>query len=158
MNRLATVSFTALLALGACVYEGDIYDGECAKEDDGKFDSSAVAVFVDATWQGRLVTDFSFNDRSTIQSQLFYTVGQLNGMNAVGRIDKAEISNIQKTTVNGRIQITYTAKMLVAWGNRSNVPQTITLKSPLDVSSSGQSSFATKYGMSCVDFSAHDVT
>ena len=157
MIRFTSFTFAALAAVSACATESDIYEGEEVKEDDGKFDSSAVAVFVDATWQGTLVTDFSFNDRSTIQSQLFYTVGQLNGMNAVGRIDKAEITNIVKTTVNGKIQIKYTAKMLVAWGNRTNVPSSITLKSPLDVSSSGQSAFATKYGESCVDFSAHDV-
>jgi hypothetical protein len=157
MIRFTTLSFAALAALSACTDEADLYEGEDVKADDGKFDSSAVAVFVDATWQGTLVTDFSFNDRSTIQSQLFYTVGQLNGMNAVGRIDKAEITNIQKTTVNGKIQIKYTAKMLVAWGNRSNVPASITLKSPKDVSSAGQTAFATKYGVSCVDFSAHDV-
>src|SRR5688500_7702100 len=158
MNRITSLSLTALLGVTACVDdEADLYEGEAVKEDDGKFDSSAVAVFVDATWQGKLLTDFSFNDRSTIQSQLFYTVGQLNGMNAVGRIDKAEVSNIQKTTVNGKVQITYTAKMLVAWGNRNNVPQSITLKSPLDVSSAGQTAFATKYATTCVDWSAHDV-
>lgn len=115
-------------------------------------------MFVDATWQGTLVTDFSFDDRSTIQSQLLYTVGQLNGMNSVGRIDKADVTNIQKTTLaNGKIQLKYTAKLLVAWGNRSNVPASVELKSPLDVSSAGQTAFATKYGHSCVDFSAHDV-
>ncbi len=158
MIRLTSLSFVALAAVSACaIDEADLYDGESVKEDDGKFDSSAVAVFVDASWQGTLVTDFSFNDRSTIQSQLFYTVGQLNGMNAVGRIDKAEISNIQRSTVNGKVQIKYTAKMLVAGGNRSNVPASITLKSPLDVSSAGQTAFATKYGVSCVDASAHDV-
>ena len=157
MKRITSLSLGAVLALTACTDEADLYEGEEVKADDGKFDSSAVAVFVDATWEGTLVTDWSFNDRSTIQSQLFYTVGQLNGMNSVGRIDKAEVTNIQKTTVNGRTQITYTAKMLVAWGNRNNVPQTITLKSPLDVSSSGQSAFATKYGTSCVDWAAHDV-
>ena len=157
MIRLTGLSLATLAALSACTDEADIYDGESVKADDGKFDSSAVAVFVDATWQGTLVTDFSFNDRSTIQSQLFYTVGQLNGMNAVGRIDKAEITNIAKTTVNGKVQIKYTAKMLVAWGNRTNVPTSIKLKSPRDVSGSGQTTFATKYGHTCIDFGAHDV-
>ncbi len=159
MIRLNSLSFAALtvLSAAACTDEADLYDGESVKADDGKFDSSAVAVFVDATWQGTLVTDFSFNDRSTIQSQLFYTVGQLNGFNAVGRIDKAEITNIVKTTVNGKTQIKYTAKMLVAWGNRSNVPAGVTLKSPRDVSSGGQTTFATKYGHTCIDFGAHDV-
>jgi hypothetical protein len=160
-SRLSfTASFSALAALtGACLDDSaDLYDGESVKNEDGKEDSSAVAVFVDATWQGKLVTDFSWDDRSTIQSQLFYTVGLLNGHNGVGRIDKAEISNIQKTTTStGRIQLTYTARMLVAWGNRTNVPAGLELKLPIDMSSTGQTAFATKYGHTCVDFSAHDV-
>src|SRR5688572_15841110 len=160
MTKLTSVSFTALVAVSAAcgVEEGDLYDGESVKNEDGKEDSSAVAVFVDAQWQGTLVTDFAWDDRAQIQSQLFYTVGQLNGMNSVGRIDKAEITNIQRTTLaSGKTQIKYNAKLLVAWGNRNNVPATITLKNPLDVSSAGQTAFATKYGTTCVDWAAHDV-
>jgi hypothetical protein len=151
---------STVLAFGACTdaaNEADLYEGEHIKNEDGKEDSSAVAVMLDAEWDGVLVTDFSFDDRSTIQSQLFYTVGQLNGFNSVGRIDKAELSNITRSTVNGRTQISYHAKLLVAWGNRTNVPSSVELKLPLDVSSSGQTAFATKYGESCVDFGAHDV-
>ncbi|HEY5925116.1 MAG TPA: PPC domain-containing protein [Kofleriaceae bacterium] len=147
----------AALAAPACLDSVDPYEGEGVKID-GKDDSSAQAVFVDLEFDGTLLTTSSFNDRSTIQSQMFYTVGQLNGMNGVGRIDKATYSNIvRSTTADGRVQIKYRAKMLVAWGNRNNVPATIQLKNPLDVSSAGQTSFATKYGTTCVDFSAHDV-
>jgi hypothetical protein len=162
MSKLTSVSLSAVLALstGACLDDdqADLYDGESVKNEDGKEDSSAVAVFVDATWEGKLVTDFSWDDRSTVQSQLFYTVGQFNGMNSVGRIDKAELTNIKKTTrSDGRTEVTYTAKLLVAWGNKNNVPQSVELKFPLDVSSNGQTAFATKYSHDCVDFSAHDV-
>ena len=150
---------TAGASIGACVDQDDDdrYEGEAVKSEDGKVDSSALAVFVDAEWDGKLVTDFSFNDRSTIQSQLFYTIGQLNGMNSVGRVDKAVISNITRSTVGGRTQLAYHAKLVVAWGNRFSVPASIQLKSPLDVSSAGQTTFATKYGHACVDASAHDV-
>ena len=157
-SKLFAMSVAISVAtLGGCVDEADLYDGETVKSDDGKADSSALAVFVDAEWNGTLVTDSSWNDESTIQSQLFYTVGQLNGMNSVGRIDKAVVTNIVKTTVGGKTQITYKAKLLVAWGNRTNVPSSIQLKLPLDVSSAGQTDFATKYSQSCVDAAAHDV-
>jgi hypothetical protein len=149
--------FTSLLAFAGCTDEADLYEGEAVKSDDGKTDSSALAVFVDAEWDGTLVTDFSFNDLTTVQSQLFYTVGQLNGMNSVGRIDKAVVTNITRSTVDGRTQINYHAKLLVAWGNRANVPASIEMKLPLDVSSTGQTTFAQKYGTTCVDFGAHDV-
>ena len=158
MKRIpSTLLALSLVSLTACVDEADLYDGETVKSDDDKSDSSAVAVFVDAEWNGTLITDTSWNDQSTIQSQLFYTIGQLNGMNAVGRIDKAIVTNIVKTQVGGRTQIKYKARLLVAWGNRTNVPSSIELKSPLDVSSAGQSAFATKYGHSCIDAGAHDV-
>ncbi len=157
--KLVTSTLFALsvASIGACVDEADLYDGETVKSEDGKADSSALAVFVDAEWNGTLVTDSSWDDQSTVQSQLFYTIGQLNGMNSVGRIDKAVVTNIVKTTVGGKVQIKYKAKLLVAWGNRSNVPATIELKSPLDVSSAGQTAFATKYGHTCIDAGAHDV-
>ena len=163
MKRFTSTTFTfalAALAAPACTDtdEADLYDGETVKSDDGKADSSDLAVFVDAEWDGTLITDSSFNDQATVQSQLFYTIGQLNGMNSVGRIDKAIISNIVKTPVNGRTQVKYHAKLLVAWGNKNAVPTSIELKQPLDVSSSGQQAFADKYKTSCVDFNAHDVT
>src|SRR5262245_59181530 len=81
--------------LGACIPSE--YDGDSIKSD-GKGDTSLFGVFLDATFDGRLVTEASTDDQRTIRDQLFYTVGQLNGFTAVGRIDKAEITNIQKTT------------------------------------------------------------
>ena len=146
------------LCLLACTDPlSDPYAGEAVK-DDSKADASELAVFVDATWQGRLLTTASWNDEATVEAQLFYTVGQLNGMKSVGRIDKAEITDIVKTMVDGRIQITYTAKLLVAWGKRDAIPETIPLQLPLDVSSAGQSAFASKYGGACVDYSAPAIT
>ncbi len=159
MNRLATFLAAAALAapvLPGCV-DNDPYDGEQVKSDDGKADSSALGVFVDAEFSGKLVTDFSWDSNQTISDHLMFTVGQLNGMTAVGRVDKAVISNVVKTTVDGKVQITYTAKLPVVWGKRDNVPQTIELSLPLDISSAGQEAFATKYKHDCVDFGAHDV-
>src|SRR5438552_3729991 len=114
-----------LLALAspvaACATD-DPYAGDQWKGDDGKDDASALGVFVDATFDGKLVTDSSWDDNQTIQDQLLYTVGQMNGMTAVGRIDRAVLTNIQKTTLaNGTTQITYTAKMPVIWSKHNTV-------------------------------------
>ncbi|MBV8762522.1 MAG: PPC domain-containing protein [Deltaproteobacteria bacterium] len=156
MKRLAYALAAVSLAAPACTSD-DPYAGEEVKSDDGKADSSALGVFLDATFDGKLVVDSSWDDNQTIQDQLLYTVGQLNGMTAVGRIDKAEISNVQKTTVNGKTQITYTAKLPIIWNKHNTIPATIDLELPLDVSYSGQDAFATKYKANCVDFGAHDV-
>ena len=154
----STLGLTSVLAVG-CVDDAadDLYAGEAVKSDDDKSDSSFLATFLDAEWDGTLVTDFSFDNASTIQSQLLYTVGQLNGMTAVGRIDKVVLSNVVKSTVGGKTQIKYHAKLLVAWGKKSAIPASIELSLPLDVSSSGQTAFATKYGHDCIDVGAHDV-
>jgi hypothetical protein len=158
MKRLAyALSAAALAAAPACIDSTDPYAGEEVKSDDGKADASALGVFLDATFDGKLVTDSSWNDNQTIQDQLLYTVGQMNGMTAVGRVDKAVITNVQKTTVDGKTQITYTAKLPIIWSKAHSIPNTIDLKLPLDISYAGQDAFATKYKASCVDFGAHDV-
>src|SRR5687768_2263487 len=126
MKRLATTLLaTATLAgLSACATDEDIYDGEEVKSEDGKTDTSALAVFVDFTFEGTLLTDSSWNDKQTVQDQLLYTVGMLNEFNSVGRVDKAVITNITKTQVGDKTQIKYKAVLPVAWGKRNAVPQT----------------------------------
>jgi hypothetical protein len=158
MKRLSMFLAAAALAAPAvgCL-DDDPLDGEEIKSEDGKADSSALGVFMDASFDGKLLTDSSWDDKATIQDQLLYTVGQLNGYTAVGRVDKAEITNIQKTTVNGKTQITYKAKLPIIWNKRNGVPTSVDLKLPLDISYSGQEAFATKYKEDCVDFGAHDV-
>ncbi len=158
MKRLSQIlAAAALVAPFVGCVDQDPFEGEEVKSDDGKADSSAIGVFLDATFEGKLVTDYSWNDNQTIQDQLLYTVGQLNGFTAVGRVDKAQISNIQKTQVNGKVQITYTATLPVIWAKRNGIPSDVELKFPLDISYSGQQAFATKYGHECVDWGAHDV-
>lgn len=159
LAKITTLVAAATLApaLASCTSEADLYDGEAIKSEDGKADSSALAVFVDATFEGRLLTDSSWNDTATIQDQLLYTVGQLNWHNSVGRVDKVVVTNIQKRQVAGKTEITYTAKLPIAWGKRDDVPTKLALQLPLDISSAGQQAFATKYAGKCVDFGAHDV-
>lgn len=159
MKRLATFLATAALAapVAGCVTEDDVYDGETVKSDDGKADASALAVFVDMDFDGVLLTDSSWNDRKTIEDQLLYTVGHLNGNSAVGRIDRAVVTNIVKSTVGGKTQIKYHAKLPVAWRKANPVPNTYEFILPADISYAGQNAFAEKYKHDCIDAGAHDV-
>ena len=145
------------LLLCACAVEADPYEGETVKSEDGKADSSAVALFVDFEWDGELVTDSAWNRERAIEDHLLYTMGQLNGSSSVGRLDRLELSNITATTADGKTTLRYHAKMPVAWGNKNNVPSTFELVLPYDNSWAGLSAFADKYGESCVDWGAHDV-
>src|SRR6266404_4504702 len=92
MKRLAS-----FLLLAACTTQYDPFAGETLKTD-GKEDASALGVFLTAQFDGKLVIDSSWSDTQTIQDQLLYTVGQLNGMTAVGRIDRAVLTNVKHTT------------------------------------------------------------
>ena len=159
MKRLATLLAAASLVapLAACVTEDDAYDGETVKSDDGKADASALAVFIDMEFSGTLVTDSSWDDTQTIQDQLLYTVGHLNGNNAVGRTDKVKLTNVTKTTVGGKTQIKYTAVLPVAWRKANPVPNTYEIILPLDISSAGQTAFTAKYKDNCTDPDAHEL-
>jgi hypothetical protein len=158
MKRLSTIlAATALAAPAVGCLDDDPFAGEEIKSEDGKADASQLGVFLDATFEGKLLTDSSWDDKATVQDQLLYTVGQLNGFTAVGRVDKAEVTSIQKSTVGGKTQITYKAKLPIIWSKRNGIPTEVELKLPLDISYSGQEAFATKYSHDCVDFGAHDV-
>ena len=158
MKRLSQLLAVSLLAVPVTACMDDPLDGEAVKSDDGKTDASDLGVFLDATFTGKLVTDSSWDDKATVQDQLLYTVGQLNGYTAVGRVDKAVVTNIQKTTLaSGKVQITYKAVLPVIWLKRNGMPSGIDLRLPLDISYAGQEAFATKYKHDCVDWGAHDV-
>lgn len=156
---MRALSIAVLLAVGCTteVAEDPSLAGLGEKPEEGKADSSAVAVFLDFEFEGELRTDYAWNPESTIENQLFYTIGHLNGDRGVGRLDRVELTNIETTNEGGETVIRYTAKLPVAWGQRTNVPTEYRFRLPRDVRSTALESFATKYGHSCVDFGAHDV-
>jgi len=148
----------ALLAPVGCTDDmADLYDGEQEKSEDGKADSSLLATFIDVEYEATFTTDYSYNTNQSVQDHALMTVGQLNHFNSVGRVDKLVIISATKRTVGGKVEITYRAKLPVAWGKRDNVPATVDLTLPNDFSSAGQMAFAEKYGHDCVDWGAHDV-
>ena len=159
-RRLSSILFAcaALAPLAtACTTEDDLLDGEIVKDQDGKTDSSAAAVFLDVEFDGELVTDSSWSPANTIEDQLLYLIGQLNGKNSVGRLDKVELTSIKTTAEAGRTKIAYHAKLPVAWGSKTNIPSSIDLVLPRDMSYAALDKFAADYGRACVDRGAHDV-
>jgi hypothetical protein len=126
---------------------------------DGKYDSSAAAVFLDFEFDGSLYTNRCFSPRSAIDQQMLYTVGQLNGHKSVGRLDQAEITQVETLrNDDGSCIIEYHARIPVAWGKLNDIPETFTFQFPRDVSSAGSQSFMDNYESSCLASGAHDVT
>jgi len=159
MKRLSALLLAAACAapLSACTTEDDLLDGEIVKDEDGKADSSAAAIFVDIEFDGELLTDSSWSAEQTVKDQLLYTIGQLNGKNSVGRLDKVQLTNVRTAAEAGRTKITYHAKMPVSWGDKRNPPSSVDLVFPKDMGYTALDKFATDYGHACVDAGAHDI-
>jgi hypothetical protein len=141
----------ALLGISACGTE----DAPSAGGDSAF--SSNQATLLEFEFDGTLLSDVSWNDQQTIQDQLLYTIGHLNEDRSVGRLDALTLSNIQKTTENGKTKITYHAVLPVAWGSKTNLPKTYEFTLPKDVSQAGQQAFTAAHKDTCVDWSAHEV-
>ncbi|MEQ8460036.1 MAG: PPC domain-containing protein [Sandaracinaceae bacterium] len=158
MRRLVTASL--LLALAGCAPQAmpAAEDLPFTKVDPGKADSSAEAVFLDFTFDGELVTDRAWNMESQIEDQLLYTIGQLNGVRGVSRLDRIALRDVETTSDGEMTRVQYTATIPVAWGRRNQVPAEFTFQLPRDVSHAGLTRFAERYGHDCVDWGAHDVT
>jgi len=161
-TRIASLLAAAPLALVGCMTDAaDPFDGQAVKPDgadDGKYDASALAVFVDFEFDGQMLSSTSWSPEDQIQDQLLYTIGQLNGVKSVGRLDTMTLSNVKTASQpGGGTLITYHAKLPVSWGTKSNVPSTFTLTLPRDLRASAVDTFVGKYKSACAEAGAHDV-
>lgn len=162
-HRVVTLAVTLADALTAACNgpraEDTSLDGQWVKADPGKADSSAVAVFLDFEFDGELLASSTYNPKGTIEDQLLYTVGQLNGERSISRIDKLERSAIktEADAASGFSRISYHVRTVVAWGKKNDVPTSYDLVLPLDMSYKGQQGFIASYKTSCVDWGAHEV-
>ena len=121
-------------------------------------ESSHHATFVDMTFSGTLIASNNWNPERTIEQQLLYTIGQLNGDRAVGRLDRLDIRDLDVKREDGSYTISYTVTMPVAWDKSNPVPETYEFILPIDMTYQNQTAFTDKYKADCVDWSAHDVT
>ena len=159
MMTAALTTMTLLGSMGCDTETLEVAAEDMTKPGEGKWDTSVEALFVDMEFDGTLFATSSFNPQQTIQNQMLYTIGHLNGDRSVGRLDRLTLTDIQTTPVSGGVEISYQARMPVAWGkSRTNIPSTYTFTLPHDVSFSGLESFTGKYMERCVDFSAHEVS
>ncbi|MDF1561818.1 MAG: PPC domain-containing protein [Deltaproteobacteria bacterium] len=159
---IAIVGLSLVLGSLACGGEGTpdqvvLGDGDFTKTD-GKWDSSAVAVFLDFEFDAEVYTSSRWRIEQQIEDQLLYTIGQLNGETSVGRLDKLTLTDVRTVSEGSGFLTTYHAVLPVAWGKRDDVPAEYALLLPRDNTSAGQDAFTEKYSHSCVDWGAHDVT
>ena len=150
MNSRLIVSVCALALVAGCSSLDEIETNDQDKN------ASAIATFYDFQWDGVVEADNCFRPQTAIDQQLLYTVGQLNGVNSVGRLDQVEvISSAWEETMDG-CRISYTARMPVAWGYREEAPETYTFLLPRNVSWDAQDAFVEKYTKTCLKWGAQD--
>jgi hypothetical protein len=155
LNRALTLSLTSLAMLASCTVAG------CSSDDPGSdvgnF-SSDQATLLEFEFEGQLIARSVWSAERTIEDQMLYTIGHLNGEKAVGRLDQLEITEIEKTELeDGNTKVTYKAKLPVGWASKTNLPETYDLTLPLHVDSDDYQKFTEKYSHSCVGGGAHDV-
>ncbi len=161
MRLPLVVAFSAMnlfSLMGGCSVARDMSEeGDDLRDDEGAF-SSREATLLDFEFDGEMLTTGSFNLKQRIQDQLLYTIGHLNGNKSVGRLDRLELTNIASNAAEGGLtKVTYHAKLPVAWGSKSNLPQTYELTLPVNTTFEALNAFTEKYKHDCVDFGAHDV-
>lgn len=128
------------------------------KDAEGKTDASALAVFLDFNFEGVVKTSFTYDLPRVIEQQLLFSVGQLNGDQAVGRLDQLKLSDVKTTPLEGGgYEVSYSASLLVAWSQQSRVPERYTLVLPYDTNYQAQKEFTETYKSRCVSWGAHDV-
>ncbi len=152
MKRAAAFGL-GLVLMGAVGCEQDAETG------DPDYFTSNQATLLELEFDGELVTTNTFDLKQAINDQLLYTIGQLNGNRAVGRLDTVKLTNIQSERLeDGKTKVTYHAVLPVGWGSKTNLPKDYTFKLPRDFDFDALNKFSEKYGHACVDFGAHDVS
>jgi hypothetical protein len=148
-----------VLFFGGCVTTPpSVEDLPFVKAEDGSEDSSAEAIFLDMSFDGELLTDARWRPEQQIEAQLLYTIGLFNGERGVARLDRVELHDVRVEPMGDRYRILYSATLPVAWGRRQQVPTEFRMRLPRDVSAAGLERFTARYGTTCVDVGAHDVT
>ena len=155
MNARSSLGLVGALLVGSLV-TGGCDDGTDAVEDDF---SSAQATLLEFEFDGELVTTDTWNLEQTIEDQLLYTIGQLNGSRAVGRLDAVTLTNVTTERLDdGATKVRYHAVLPVGWGSKTNLPTSYELVLPARVDASSLDAFAKQYGHACVESGAHDVS
>ncbi len=164
--KLKAIFLCLLIGLSACdtqdsqkhlVESQTVNEAFFSKSEDGKTDASASAVFLDFRFAGTMLSSTSYDPEHMIEQQLLFTIGQLNGDFAVGRLDQLKLEHVNVTHQEDGYLITYDASLLVAWSKKDNIPGKYVLTLPYDLTWNGLDEFTDKYKDSCVSWGAHDV-
>jgi hypothetical protein len=117
--------------------------------------TSAGAVLLDFEVDAMLVSDTldPIAVHRLIETQLLFSVGQLNGDSSVARLDHASYgvtAQIARSTTPPSYEVHYHARLPVAWGG-ATAPSAYAFVLPQSVAPEDQAAFTAKYGPTCAD-------
>lgn len=135
---------------------------------DLNFDSAHTLAYDGTIDKGKLLT-FSSDEntvKSQIREQLMYTIGQLNGRSGGIDMRKLEVTIIDSVLrpENRGYEVTYAAKLFIAWPREFTAPETYEFILPARGDYMGLEKFYDTYGSDefgdkkCLAWEAHDVT
>ncbi|MCO4794606.1 MAG: hypothetical protein KC493_12880 [Bacteriovoracaceae bacterium] len=129
---------------------------------------SAHTVALDGTiTDGKIITSSpNYGVKREIKEQLMYTIGQLNGLDGGSPdMNRLEISVGQSTQLdNGLYEVTYAAKLFIAWPLSVQVPRSFDLLVPSRGDYASLQKFFKAFGSDensgkkCLAWEGHDVT
>ncbi|MGE0174878.1 MAG: hypothetical protein AB7T49_18950 [Oligoflexales bacterium] len=130
-----------------------------------KFDS-AHSIALDGTISsGNIISTNTDHDviKEEIIAQLYYSIGYLNGYNAGPDMNRVQVSiNDVQPREDGLYDVTYAAKMFIAWPRLTYIPNFIYMTVPERGDQDGLSQFFEAYGQDawgvCMSAGAHDVS
>ncbi|MBS2023078.1 MAG: hypothetical protein JST92_11745, partial [Deltaproteobacteria bacterium] len=152
-RALLALALPVLLVTAAC-------GGDPSETDESLDDvTSATATLMQFEFDGQFTTSSNLNLKAQTKGQLFYLVGQLNAHMSVARLDRLTIVTETSTAIAGGLYLVkYHAKIPVAWGSKTNLPSTVTLRLPLRVDTTGLANFWSKYNVSCGEQIGDEIT
>ncbi len=162
MSPLSRLSIKLCLCLSltaaACAPEAPEPPSEVV-DDEAKPFTSAEATLLTFSFDGELSAPWQSNTTKLVKTQLFYLVGQLNAHDSVARLDRAVISNLKKSSdTNGWMKVTYHVEIPVAWGSKTEIPESFALTLPRKIGPQSLTNFTSKYAPACSDAGSHDVS
>ena len=167
MLRAPSLAFLACLASSVlasgltlgCATETENDTKEDAESSDQNFSSREVGAARLRVRRRARRRDSSWNEKQTIQDQLLYTIGHLNGDRSVGRLDSLVLTNIQTHAQAGGKTASRTTRSCPSRGAaRRTCPTTYELTLPRsDRASRASRRSRRSTSTTCVDCGAHDV-
>ena len=141
--------------------------GDSRTVSDVKFDSAHSVALDGVIDEGRLIATSDDVDsiKDEIGDQLFYMIGQFNGVNGVPDLNRLESTVTEVTArADGLFDVKYAARVLISWARERTIPANLELIMPARGDFTGLSEFFQAYGSDetsgkrCMASEAHEVS